>query len=140
MTVAAATPIPSTRTKIRQDLEERTMRFASDVRAFAARLPRAMMTSEDVRQLIRASGSVGANYIEASESLGKGNFMMRLRICLKESKECAFWLRLLEVGSSKYLQAEKERLSQEAVELLKIFASSIATVRRKQKAALTNSK
>ncbi len=53
------------------DLEDRTFRFAQNVRAFVKRLPRTISNREDVKQLVRASGSVGANYIEANESLGK---------------------------------------------------------------------
>jgi four helix bundle protein len=53
------------------DLEERTFRFAQDVRSFVKTLPRTVSNIEDVKQLVRASGSVGANYIEANEALGK---------------------------------------------------------------------
>ena len=49
------------------DLEDRTFEFAKRVRAFVKLLPRTVCNREDVRQLIRSSGSVGANYIEANE-------------------------------------------------------------------------
>ncbi len=55
----------------RYDLEERTLQFAKDIRAFVKMLPRTIANEQDIRQLVRASGSVGANYIEASESLSK---------------------------------------------------------------------
>ena len=45
------------------------MQFAKDVRAFVKALPRTIANEQDIRQLVRASGSVGANYIEANESL-----------------------------------------------------------------------
>jgi four helix bundle protein len=51
----------------RYDLDERTLRFARDARAFIKTLPRTVANDEDTRQLVRASGSVGANYIEANE-------------------------------------------------------------------------
>ena len=53
------------------DLEERTCIFAKRVRAFVRRIPRSICNTEDIKQLARASGSVGANYIEANEALGK---------------------------------------------------------------------
>ena len=56
-----------------------------------------MINKEIARQLIRSSGSVGANYIEANESLGRKDFAMRIKICRKESKESIYRLRLLEV-------------------------------------------
>lgn len=49
----------------KRDLEERTFKFAKDVREFVKRLPRTVSNAEDVRQVVRSSGSVGANYIEA---------------------------------------------------------------------------
>ena len=77
------------------DLEERTFQFAKAVRLFVKQLPKTIANIEDSRQLIRSSGSVGANYIEANESLGKKDFLMRMRIARKEAKESAYWLRLI---------------------------------------------
>ena len=71
----------------RPDLEERTFRFAESVRAFVKQLPRTISNTEDVRQLVRASGSVAANWIEADEALSKKDFLMRVKICRKEAKE-----------------------------------------------------
>ena len=56
------------------DLEERCFEFARNVRDFVRSLPRNISNIEDGRQLIRSSGSVVANYIEANESLGKKDF------------------------------------------------------------------
>jgi len=50
---------------------------------------------EDGKQVIKASGSVGANYREANEALSKKDFVMRVKISRKESKESAYWLRLI---------------------------------------------
>jgi four helix bundle protein len=71
----------------RYDLEDRTYQFAKKVRAFVRLLPRTVSNLEDVKQLIRSSGSVGANYLEANGSLGKKDFTMRIRIARKEAKE-----------------------------------------------------
>ncbi len=104
----------------RYDLEERTFRFAQDCRALVKRLPRTLANLEDGRQLIRSSGSVGANYIEANEALSKKDFLMRVKISRKESKECRFWLRLLDTGDDQSVETERRRLSQEAHELMSI--------------------
>jgi four helix bundle protein len=77
------------------DLEDRTYEFARDVRAFVRQLPHTVANIEDVKQLVRASGSVGANYIEANEALGKKDFLMHIKICRKEAKESRFFLRLV---------------------------------------------
>ena len=67
------------------DLEDRTLEFAKKVRKFVKKLPKSIANQEDGRQLIKASGSVGANYIEANESLGKKDFRMRIKISRKEA-------------------------------------------------------
>jgi len=77
------------------DLEERTYRFAKQVASFCRKLPKNIINIEYLKQVIRSSGSVGANYIEANEALSKKDFQMRIKICRKEAKESAYWLRLI---------------------------------------------
>src|SRR5438067_696949 len=84
-----------------RDLEERTFQFAQAMRAFVKQLPKTVSNAEDVRQLVRASGSVAANWIEADEALSKKDFLMRLKICRKEAKESRLFLRLVETGLTK---------------------------------------
>ena len=105
------------------DLEERTFQFAKVVRLFVKTLPKTIANIEDGKQLIKASGSVGANYIEANESLGKKDFMMRIKISRKEAKESAYWLRLIHETNKLKNADEALRLRQEANELKKIFSS-----------------
>ncbi len=107
------------------DLEERTFQFAKRVRAFVKTLPRTIANIEDVKQLVRSSGSVGANYIEANEALGKKDFRMRLKISRKESKESRYWLRLVDTGASPPVEDERAALIQESSELMKIFGAII---------------
>ena len=109
-----------------RDLEDRTFEFAQSVRAFVKQLPRTVSNTEDVRQLVRASGSVAANWIEADEALSKKDFLMRVKICRKESKESRLFLRLIDAGLSKNNVAACERLAAEAHELTLIFSSIIS--------------
>jgi four helix bundle protein len=81
-----------------RDLEDRTFEFAQSVRAFVKQLPRTVSNTEDVKQLVRASGSVAANWIEADEALSKKDFLMRVKICRKEAKESRLFLRLVDAG------------------------------------------
>jgi len=60
--------------KPKYDLEQRTFQFAKDVRLFVKTLPKAISNMEDTKQLVRASGSVGANYIERMNLLAKKIF------------------------------------------------------------------
>lgn len=105
------------------DLEERTYQFARRCRDYVKTLPRTISNIEYGKQLIRSSGSQAANYIEANESLSKKDFLMRIKICRKESKESILWLRLAIHTESN--QTEQQKLIQEGTELMKIFASII---------------
>ena len=104
------------------DLEERTFKFALDCREFVKLLPKSIPNFEYSKQLIRSSGSQAANYIEANESLGKKDFLMRIKICRKESKESILWLRLLDIDD-KSLDRDRRTLVDEATQLMKIFSS-----------------
>ncbi|TAH32198.1 four helix bundle protein [Candidatus Saccharibacteria bacterium] len=104
-------------------LDNRTYRFAVDVKVFIKQLPRSLSNTEYAKQLIRSSGSVAANYIEANESLSRKDFVMRCRISRKEVKESRLWLKL--VDPSETQEAERSRLLQESTELLKILSAII---------------
>jgi len=79
---------------------------------------------EDGKQLVRSSGSIGANYIEANEKLGDKGFLFRAKISRKEAKESKYWIRLLQD-----LNPELNELSipllEEAEELRKILSTII---------------
>jgi four helix bundle protein len=107
----------------RYDLDDRTFRFAKPVRAFLKTIPRTVGNLEDAKQLVRASGSVAANYIEANESLSKKDFRMRIKICRKESKESQLFLRLLDTGQGDEVEQERGKLAQESLEFVKIFSA-----------------
>ena len=107
------------------DLEKRTFEFAKNVREWLHGLKRTVANIEDCNQLMRSSGSVGANYIEANESLSKKDFLMRAKICRKEAKESRYWLALLEGLSTGEQEKTRKILSQEATELLLIFSAII---------------
>ncbi|OGC38526.1 hypothetical protein A2V54_00075 [candidate division WWE3 bacterium RBG_19FT_COMBO_53_11] len=87
------------------DLEERTLNFAKAVRDFVGKLPKMAANFEYIKQLIRSSGSVGANYIEAKES--------------------RYWLNLMDIGKDLDLDLEREELISEATQLTKIFGSIV---------------
>lgn len=106
------------------DLEQRTFEFARDCRKLVATLPKTVANIEDGKQLIRSSGSVGANYIEANEKLGDKDFSFRLKIARKEAKESAYWLKLLKSSNPKF-ETEIEEIFREAEELRKILSSII---------------
>jgi len=110
----------------RRDLEDRTFQFADAVRNFIKLLPRTLADTEDMRQLVRASGSVPANRIEADKALSKKDFLMRVKICRKEAKESRLFLRLLDAGLAKNTASSRESLAKEGRELTLIVSAIIS--------------
>jgi four helix bundle protein len=121
--------IPSTKFQLamnsteRFDLHERTFTFAKSVRNFIRKIPKDICNVEDIKQLTRSSGSVGANYIEANEALSRKDFFYRIKVCKKEAKESAYWLSLLHLFGKKDLEKIRVDLKNEAKEFIKIFSS-----------------
>ena len=105
------------------DLEDRTKKFAVECRKFILQLSKTIGNYEDSKQLVRASGSQAANYIEANEALSKKDFSMRIKICRKEAKECQLWINLVDINENPKLKEIQVILLQEAKELTKIFGS-----------------
>lgn len=103
------------------DLEERTIRFTKEVIAFTKDLPPTIANKEISRQLVRAAGSVGANYIEASENLSTKDFLLHIKISRKEAKEARYWL--LTSDCPPEVVVARDRLCQEATELMLILSA-----------------
>jgi len=112
-----------TNSKRQYDLEERTFKFAKQIRQFVKALPKTTGNIEDSKQVIRSSGSVGANYIEANEASTKKDFKYRIRVSKKEAKESRYWLCLIDTGGSTKSQNEQQELIKETTELMNIFGS-----------------
>ena len=104
------------------DLEERTEKFASEVIHLCKEITRNTINIELVRQVVRASGSVGSNYIEANEALSKKDFFNRIKICRKEAKESRYWLKLIFQGCPEF-EVKIKPLIQESTELMNIFGA-----------------
>jgi four helix bundle protein len=105
------------------DLLERTEKFSLRVRDFCLKLKRDTINIEYIRQLVRAAGSVAANYIEANENLGDGDLKYRIKVCRKESKESKLWLKHVLTCGDVVLEKERAELIQEAFELENIFGA-----------------
>ncbi|RNL49593.1 four helix bundle protein [Pedobacter jejuensis] len=107
------------------NLEERTFLFAQSTRAFCKTVTHSVINIQDIKQVVRSSGSVAANYIEANESLSKADFIYRLKVCRKEAKETRLWLELIDIEDKPELKLKKSTLSNEAYQLMLIFNAII---------------
>ena len=111
----------------RYDLEGRTYDFALRTRELLKSLSWSPISWSDVQQLLRSSGSVAANFVEAAEALSNEDFLYRVRLCKKESKESGLWLRLLRDSNNlpREVLEDLQRLESETGELVLIFAAII---------------
>jgi four helix bundle protein len=103
------------------DLEERTARFGEAVIDFAKTIPQSPTTDRITSQLIGAATSVGANYVEADDSVSKKEFLKCIATCKKEAHETKHFLRMT-VRPVPELKPEARDLWMEARELHLIFS------------------
>lgn len=104
------------------DLEERTARFGEDIIEFSKKIPHNAVTISLISQLVRAGTSVGANYCEADDACSKKDFVNKIALCKKESRETKHWLRMV-IKAVESLKDEAKKHMNEAQELNLIFAS-----------------
>jgi four helix bundle protein len=103
------------------NLEERTARFGEAVIDFAKSIPRGPTTERIISQLVGARTSVGANYVEADDSVSKKEFLKCVGTCKKEARETKHFLRMA-VRAVPELKSEARKLWMEARELHLIFS------------------
>lgn len=113
------------------DLEERTLNFAKKIIHLCQSLPNNTVNFKLIDQIIRSAGSVGANYREANDALGKKDFLLRLRISRKESKETLFWLDLISDANPK-IEKDISPLTEECVQIRNILSAIINKVDSKK--------
>lgn len=106
------------------DLEKRTTEFAKSVIRLCKLLPKNSMNGRLIGQIVGSAGSVGANYREANDALGKKDFIFRLKISRKESKETIHWLELIKEANPEFSEQMKD-IEQEANELRNILSAII---------------
>ncbi|MBI5126882.1 four helix bundle protein [Candidatus Roizmanbacteria bacterium] len=115
------------KTKHKFDLEERTARFGENVLIFCKNIRLNSINESLIKQLIRSSTSVGANYMEANGSDSRKDFKNKISICKKESKETTHWLRMLSVVLPEYKE-KLRNLWKKAQEFVLIFSSIVKKV------------
>jgi four helix bundle protein len=79
------------------------------------------MNNRLIGQVVGSAGSVGANYREANDCLGKKDFLLRIRIARRESKECLHWLELI-IEANPNLEKRMQALIKEGIEIKKILS------------------
>lgn len=112
-------------------LSERFLDFGAMIIKLCSNLRRTVMEREIAMQLFRAATSIGANYEEARGAASNADFVHKLRICFKESKESMYWLKLLDrselLSETLIVDAMKE-----AEVISRILAKSLLTASSKK--------
>ena len=108
-----------------KELEDRFHDYAKAVRDFCAKVKWNIINQEYIKQVIRSSGSVSANYTEASDDLGKANEKMKLKISRREAKETIKWIDLILIYDNEDLKREQNQLIDEGEQIRKILSSII---------------
>ena len=109
------------------DLEERTYAFALEVRHFLRHLKWDPVSWSDIKQVLRSSGSIAANYLEALEAVSPDDYLYRIRISKKEARESGLWLKLISDSNpiDHSIHESLNHLIIETEELVKIFSSIV---------------
>ncbi len=94
-------------------------------------LPNNIMYDGVVRQLVRISSSVGANYRAACRAKSTADLINKLRIVEEEADETAYWLDLLESMDSGKNKQNIHDLLKELNELVSIYSASLITIKNK---------
>ena len=108
------------------DLEERTALFGEEMISFVKTLTKDVINSSLIRQIIRSSTSIGANYMEANGASSKKDFRNKIMICRKECRETKHWLRMLAKANDNNKE-ECKKLWKEVHELTLIFSKIISS-------------
>lgn len=107
------------------DLEKRTTDFAIRVTILCRSVPKDSINNRITGQTVGSGGSIGANYREANDSLGKKDFLQRMRISRKEAKEVIHWLVVLRSANEETFHKEIDECIKEATELKNILSTII---------------
>jgi len=108
------------------DLEDRTFRLAQNIRRYIKVTPVAMVHESDVRQLLRSSGSIGANYLEANDGSSRKDTRHRILIARREAKETIYWLKLLADDNNSDRIAQ---LIDESTQIMKILSTIVRNLK-----------
>ena len=106
------------------DIRERTFTFAVQVLKALRSIPSDTGGYVIARQLARSGTSVGANVEEADGAESKADFVHKMGIALKESRETRYWLRLV-AETYPALQEQIVPLVDESEQIMRILGAII---------------
>ncbi|KKR03561.1 MAG: hypothetical protein UT31_C0016G0005 [Parcubacteria group bacterium GW2011_GWF2_39_13b] len=112
------------------NLEERTTKFAEEIIKFTKEIKNTIENIPTKSQLVKSGTSIGANYCEADEAESRKDFIHKIAICKKETRETKYWLRLIATANPN-MKEKARKLWKEAHEFNLIFATIIRNTKNK---------
>jgi len=110
------------------DIQERAFKFAVRVVKLVNRLPRTVAGFEIGKQIVRSATSIGSNVEEADAAESKRDFIHKMSIAHKETRETRYWLRTIKAA---LLDDDEVRaLIQESDELIRILYTIVENARQ----------
>jgi len=111
------------------DIYQRFVEIAIRIIRLVKALPKDYIGMHIGNQLLKSGTSCGANYEEARGSESNADFIHKLKIVLKESRESIFWLKVIE--NAELMPSDSlNKIHKEFEELANIIAQSIITTQR----------
>ncbi|MEZ4774290.1 MAG: four helix bundle protein [Bacteroidia bacterium] len=114
---------------INQQIYDHTLKFAQAVRELGKVIPMTVSNVEDLKQLIKTSGAIGANYIGATEATNRNDSLTYIKNCVQETKTTQYWLNLIDIQGDPMLIQRRDQLIRASNELAAIFSKIIQTSR-----------
>ena len=110
------------------DISERLLDFGVRIIRLSNALPKSLAGKHVNGQLLRCGTSAGANYEEARGAESRNDFVHKLSVSWKETRESCYWLRLIH-RAELIKPVLVSKLIAEADELSKILAASLRTTK-----------
>jgi four helix bundle protein len=113
-------------------LYKRFLEFGLNCQKLVKSLPKTSYNLIYGNQILRSSSSPGANYIEAIEASSRKEFILKLKICRRETKESIHWLVMIKSSNEdiEEIGNECDKFIKEAQEFIRIFTSSVLTAEK----------
>ncbi|RMG61240.1 MAG: four helix bundle protein [Bacteroidetes bacterium] len=108
-----------------QQIETHTLKFAQAVREFGKTLPMTVANVEDLKNLVQASGAIGASYVRARQADSRKSYLDCLRTCFTEVHATRYWLQLMDTAAHGDLDLRRTQLLRATDELSQIFTHLI---------------
>lgn len=113
------------------DLKQRILKFVLRIIELTKKLPENRINRIFIEQIIRSASSIGSNYEEADGTISKKDFVYKMSLVKKESKETKYWLKLIRLTNESKFTNEIDEAGIENEELIKIFATIIIKTQSK---------